>query len=109
MFSCSTSAFKARKLWTFKEPIRKVSDSSGLHGSAICMDFSLTNIEQQVIKKPKLSLNFCFIKNGDLQGFFDTGNSENQQTTSEAAEAGLEWPKTSARMSKGCICKVTSS
>ena len=48
MFSCSTFAFKARKLWdnaqildfcfsknflgTFKEPIRKVSDSSGLHG-----------------------------------------------------------------------------
>ena len=32
-----------------------------------------------------------------------TLNSTNQLTASEAAEAGLTWPKTSALMSRGCM------
>ena len=38
-----------------------------------------------------------------LLWFFDTQNSANQLTASEAAEASLDRPKTSARMSKGCM------
>jgi len=38
-----------------------------------------------------------------FQIFFDTPNSTYQLTASEALEAGLKWPKTSALMSLGCM------
>ena len=38
-----------------------------------------------------------------LLWFFDTENSANQLTASEATEAGLNRPKTSARVCKGCM------
>ena len=58
--SISNFWFSKRFFGTSNGPIRRVPEGPGVHLIVVCMDFSFTDNDKEVIKKTKSILNFCF-------------------------------------------------